>query len=75
MGVGGHIIGTLDAGVFLGRWVTRPALRRYFEVDQHHIVLAALTALAHEGIVGFAKAIGPIARYGIDTEARSPALP
>ena len=52
---------------------TREALRKYFEVDRHHIVLAALTALARDGAIGFEKAAEAIARYRIDPEAASPA--
>jgi pyruvate dehydrogenase E1 component len=32
-----------------GRSDTRAALRRFFEVDRHHIAVAALQALADEG--------------------------
>ena len=54
---------------------TREALRRHFEVDRHHIVLAGLTALARDGAIGVEKAAEAIVRYGIDPEAVSPARP
>jgi pyruvate dehydrogenase E1 component len=54
---------------------TREALRRHFEIDRHHIVLAALTALARDGAIGFEKAAEAIVRYGIASEAQSPARP
>jgi pyruvate dehydrogenase E1 component len=58
-----------------GRSDTREALRSFFEVDRHHIVLAALKALADDGRVSADLAAKAIARYGIDTEAPSAALP
>lgn len=58
-----------------GRSDTRQALRAFFEVDRHHIALAALKALADDGLIERAKAAEAIARYGIDAEAVSAALP
>ncbi|MNT71911.1 Pyruvate dehydrogenase E1 component [compost metagenome] len=58
-----------------GRSDTRQALRSYFGVDRHHIALAALKALADDGRVDPAQAAQAIARYGIDPEAVSAALP
>ena len=52
-----------------GRSDTREALRRFFEVDRHHIVLAALTSLAQQGCVDNALCQQAIERYGIDVEA------
>lgn len=52
-----------------GRSDTREALRRFFEVDRHHIVLAALTSLAQQGCVDSALCQQAIERYGIDVEA------
>ncbi|MDP1543619.1 MAG: hypothetical protein Q8L99_10800 [Polycyclovorans sp.] len=52
-----------------GRSDTREALRRFFEVDRHHIVLAALTSLAQQGCVDIALCQQAIERYGIDVEA------
>jgi pyruvate dehydrogenase E1 component len=51
-----------------GRSDTRSALRRFFEVDRHHIVVAALYALPEKHpMVGTA-----IERYGIDPESSPP---
>ncbi|MGE8641202.1 MAG: hypothetical protein ACN6PR_21270, partial [Achromobacter sp.] len=58
-----------------GRSDTRQALRSFFGVDRHHIALAALKALADDGLIERAKAAYAIARYGIDAEAVSAALP
>jgi pyruvate dehydrogenase E1 component len=51
-----------------GRSDTRSALRRFFEVDRHNIVVAALDTLAREGTVERARVAEAIRRYGIDTE-------
>ena len=58
-----------------GRSDTRESLRSFFEVDRYHIALAALKALADDGILGHEVAARAIALYGIDPEARSAALP
>lgn len=58
-----------------GRSDTRQALRSFFGVDRHHIALAALKALADDGRIDPAQAALAIARYGIDAEAVSAALP
>ena len=55
-----------------GRSDTRAALRRFFEVDRHQIVLAALQALAREGRLPVARVGEAIARYGIDPETPAP---
>ncbi len=55
-----------------GRSDTRAALRRFFEVDQGHIVLAALTALRAQGTVDAATCAQAAAAYGIDPEAPAP---
>ena len=55
-----------------GRSDTREALRRFFEVDRHHIVLAALTSLAQQGRVDIALCQQAIERYAIDVEAAAP---
>ncbi len=54
-----------------GRSDTRAALRSFFEVDRHHIVLAALTALREQGRVDAATCTRAIARYAISPEQRS----
>jgi pyruvate dehydrogenase E1 component len=55
-----------------GRSDTRLALRRFFEVDRHSIVLAALDALAADGRIPRPTLAKAIQRYGIDTEAAAP---
>jgi len=55
-----------------GRSDTRAALRRFFEVDRHHIVLAALDALAREGLIERTLLKDCIARYGIDPTCPAP---
>jgi pyruvate dehydrogenase E1 component len=55
-----------------GRSDTRPALRRFFEVDRHQVVVAALDALARQGVVPVARVAEAIARFGIDPEAPEP---
>ncbi|MFT3953255.1 MAG: alpha-ketoglutarate dehydrogenase [Piscinibacter sp.] len=52
-----------------GRSDTRAALRRFFEVDRHHVVLAALTALRAQGLVDAATCAAAIERYGLDAGA------
>ncbi|MGB7647924.1 MAG: pyruvate dehydrogenase (acetyl-transferring), homodimeric type, partial [Pseudomonas fluorescens] len=51
-----------------GRSDTRAALRDFFEVDRHHIVLAALTALVEQGSLEARVCQEAIARYGLQTE-------
>ncbi len=58
-----------------GRSDTRQALRAFFEVDRHHIVLATLKALADDGVLPAERAAEAIRRYGLDPEAVSAALP
>ena len=58
-----------------GRSDTRQALRAFFAVDRHHIALAALKALADEGLIPRERAAEAIARYGIDPEAAPAARP
>jgi len=55
-----------------GRSDTRAALRRFFEVDRHHVAIAALKALADEGAIDRAKVGQAIARYGIDPSRPNP---
>ena len=51
-----------------GRSDTRAALRDFFEVDRHHIVLAALTALVEQGRLAREVCQQAIERYGLQTE-------
>jgi pyruvate dehydrogenase E1 component len=55
-----------------GRSDNRPALRGFFEVDRHSIVLAALATLSQLGAIPGQTASRAIERYGIDTEAAAP---
>ena len=56
----------------MGRSDTREALRRFFEIDTGHVVVAVLSALAAEGEIKPEQVADAIARYGIDPEAASP---
>ena len=55
-----------------GRSDYRKALRAFFEVDRHHVALAALTSLAAEGAVDAAIPGKAIRAYGIDPERPAP---
>ena len=55
-----------------GRSDTRAALRDFFEVDRHHIVLAALASLAREGRIPAQTCQQAIERYGIDADRAPP---
>jgi pyruvate dehydrogenase E1 component len=55
-----------------GRSDTRAALRRFFEVDRHQIVVAALDALRGEGALRAEIVAAAITRYRIDTEVGAP---
>jgi pyruvate dehydrogenase E1 component len=54
-----------------GRSDTRNALRRFFEVDRHQIVIAALDALRRDGTLDRAVVTSAIERYGVDAERAS----
>ena len=64
-----HILGT-DG---YGRSDSRSALRRFFETDAGHVVVAALSALASTGRVDESAVSDAIERYRIDPEAINPA--
>jgi len=55
-----------------GRSDTREALRRHFEIDAEHIVVATLHALSLEGKVKPEVVSKAIATYGLDPEALDP---
>jgi pyruvate dehydrogenase E1 component len=55
-----------------GRSDYRRQLRRFFEVDRHHVAVAALHALAQQGTVEPGLVGEAIARYEIDTQAAPP---
>ncbi|HNJ96813.1 MAG TPA: pyruvate dehydrogenase (acetyl-transferring), homodimeric type [Ilumatobacteraceae bacterium] len=56
----------------MGRSDTREALRRHFEVDAGHVVVAVLSALAAEGVASADEVRAAIARHGIDPDAVDP---
>ena len=55
-----------------GRSDFRRALRRFFEVDRHYVVVAALKELAVQGTIDTARVKEAIDRYEIDVEAPMP---
>ena len=55
-----------------GQSDTREALREFFEVDRHFIVLAALKGLADDGLINRAKVSEAISHYGIDVDKTDP---
>ncbi len=55
-----------------GRSDSRAALRRFFEVDRHYVVLAALHELATAGEIKAAEVARAIEAYEIDPEAPVP---
>ena len=56
-----------------GRSDTRESLRTFFEVDRHFVVVAALKALADDGVIARSKVTEAIALYNIDIEKVDPA--
>jgi pyruvate dehydrogenase E1 component len=68
LGAGLTVLGT-DG---FGRSDTRSALRRFFEVDREHIVVAALHAAARRGDVDRVSVASAIERFGIETELAAP---
>ena len=58
----------------MGRSDTREALRRHFEVDTGHVVLAVLDGLLADGKVDESVLLDAIARYDIDPDAVDPYL-
>jgi pyruvate dehydrogenase E1 component len=55
-----------------GRSDTRDVLRRFFEVDAAHVVVAVLHGLAEEGAVPRSAVDEAIRRYGIDPDSADP---
>jgi pyruvate dehydrogenase E1 component len=55
-----------------GRSDYRKTLRSFFEVDRHHVALAALTELAKTGEVDASAPKKAIESYGIDPERPAP---
>jgi pyruvate dehydrogenase E1 component len=63
-----HTLGT-DG---FGRSDTREALRRFFEVDTGHVVVAVLHALAREGTIDASLVAEAIAHHGLDVDIADP---
>ena len=63
-----HVLGT-DG---YGRSDSRAALRGFFEVDRRYVVLAALKALADDGMLDVATVRSAIDRFGIDPDKPNP---
>jgi pyruvate dehydrogenase E1 component len=57
-----------------GRSDTRARLRRFFEIDAEHIVLAILTALAGRGQIGPERIAEAMTTLGVDPNQASPEL-
>jgi pyruvate dehydrogenase E1 component len=55
-----------------GRSDTREKLRAFFEVDRNYVAVAALKALADDGVLPASKAADAIKRYGIDATKPAP---
>ncbi len=55
-----------------GRSDTRESLRRFFEVDAAHVVIATLAPLAADGVLPATAVADAIRRYGVDPEAVNP---
>ncbi|MGI9602584.1 MAG: pyruvate dehydrogenase (acetyl-transferring), homodimeric type [Acidimicrobiales bacterium] len=55
-----------------GRSDTREALRRFFEVDEGHVVVAVLAALAGTGAIASTVVDDALSRYQLDAEAVPP---
>ena len=55
-----------------GRSDTREKLRRFFEVDRFQVTIAALKALADEGVLPAAKVAEAIQKYGVAADRPAP---
>ncbi len=55
-----------------GRSDTRDKLRKFFEVDRFYITVAALKALADDGLIPVSKVAQAIKKYNIDPEKPNP---
>ena len=55
-----------------GRSDSRANLRRFFEVDRHYVVVAALKALAEDGEIAPNRVAEAIKKYGIDAAKPAP---
>jgi pyruvate dehydrogenase E1 component len=57
-----------------GRSDSRAALRDFFEVDRHHVVVAALKALADEGSVDAGTVRRALLKYDLDPDKPNPVV-
>jgi pyruvate dehydrogenase E1 component len=55
-----------------GRSDTRERLRRFFEVDRYHVAVAALKALADDGVLPATRVAEAIEKYGLDRSDPAP---
>jgi len=55
-----------------GRSDTREQLRHFFEVDRHWVTLAALKALADDGVIGRDKVAAALVKYNLDPNKPNP---
>ena len=55
-----------------GRSDTREQLRHFFEVDRHWVTLAALKALADDGVIGRDKVAAALVKYNLDPSKPNP---
>ena len=55
-----------------GRSDTREALRRFFEIDGPHVVVAVLAELAKAGAVDVEVVVAAIESYGVEADAEAP---
>ena len=55
-----------------GRSDTREQLRKHFEVNRYHVVIAALKALADDGQLPAGKVAEAIKQYGLDPDKPNP---
>ncbi len=55
-----------------GRSETRSDLRDFFEIDERHIVLAALNGLSREGKLSSKKVLDAMWKMGMDPEKINP---
>ena len=55
-----------------GRSDTREKLREFFEVDRRYVVVAALSALADQGVIDKKKVTDAIKKYGVNPDKPEP---
>jgi pyruvate dehydrogenase E1 component len=55
-----------------GRSDTRAALRAFFEIDRHHVAVAALAELVRIGRLPLEKLQSALTRYQLDVDKRAP---